>query len=669
MSKTIRRGALLAAALAPLGAFLLMQAVELGYFIRHENRPPGWDQANHLDVALQYARALGAGNWAVLWNLEPKHYIPPFPPLYHLALAWVYATAHPAWNALWTNGVYLGLLCAFLFALAWERCRDDRAAAAAIVFACVPAVQALLHRQLIDLPLCACAAAAYWAWVRCEGFLRPKPSAALGLAFAVGMLHKWSFFSYMLPVLFAAALGLREKDKRRNIGVFVLGACLAAPWYMVRIPLLAARLLQASADQATPFWRGWAFFQYLALLPEELGVFFCLAALVALFHARSDRRCRDLAACAWVSYLFWAVVPNRQMRYLLPGLTVLPVLIAWHLPRPAVWILALLQFAGAAHRAYEHGPSGQVWPLEDIVRAASGGSEGLSVVSNHEYLNNLNLIWTARCLGLSTRIQAAQNKLWELEPFVLLKRRDLGPYSVSSESLPIREAILRPGGAFSLGFVATRTWPLPDGDEAILYARREPLPEPFRAAKRVRARRWKTALFSFADVELRFGRWDAASGVYETVQVAPAKASLRGRIELSGVRLELLGARLLPEGNASAPEDLRLLKVQGIRVLSAGLDAAPLLRGSFKGVPFSARARIDCSRSEVGVRLTSLRLAGIAVPAAVLDLGPLLELDSSRGVTVIQTPYWAGLKREFPFALSVDCAGLKAAGAQIVDLK
>ena len=113
-----RQRVVLGLCLAGLALFLAFQAVLLNVYIRSETRPPSWDQSIHMEIALDYARALKAGRWSEVFHLAPKPGMPPFPPLYHLGLLPAYSSADPAAAALWLNWFYLALLSLSLFAIA-----------------------------------------------------------------------------------------------------------------------------------------------------------------------------------------------------------------------------------------------------------------------------------------------------------------------------------------------------------------------------------------------------------------------------------------------------------------------------------------------------------------------------------------------------------------------
>src|SRR5579859_764188 len=86
-----------------LVTFLVWQGISLKHFINGERRPPAWDQSVHLEIALDYHKAIHEGRWKDVFHLAPKPGMPPFPPLYHLGLMFAYDLdpANPAGAALW----------------------------------------------------------------------------------------------------------------------------------------------------------------------------------------------------------------------------------------------------------------------------------------------------------------------------------------------------------------------------------------------------------------------------------------------------------------------------------------------------------------------------------------------------------------------------------------
>ncbi|MBI3288713.1 MAG: hypothetical protein HYZ74_04265, partial [Elusimicrobia bacterium] len=155
-----------------VAVLLAVEATLLRSYTRVDTRPPSWDQAIHMEIALDYRQALQAGRPSDAWYLAPKPGMPPFPPLYHLLLTRAYDAADPAHAALWANWLYLALLAFSVFGLAWYFRPDESALAATVLVVAAPGIQDLFTTQLIDLPLVALAAAAYWALVASDGFQR-----------------------------------------------------------------------------------------------------------------------------------------------------------------------------------------------------------------------------------------------------------------------------------------------------------------------------------------------------------------------------------------------------------------------------------------------------------------------------------------------------------------
>ena len=202
------------------------------------------------------------------------------------------------------------------------------------------------------------AAAAYWALLKSDDFKKWPGSIAFGVAFGLGMMHKWSFFTYMAPAAYVAlgaapfSTGTAGTRPRSRPSSGSPAACRGT-----RHPPADPRaqaLLEASADYGVLSGRGAAFFQYLesrqrpgrAVLPHGLvrghdpGLHALQEALVG--HPR--------LAHPFLSV--WAVVPNRQMRFLLPGLIPLGVgLGIAALPKVVVWSPAAVQIVLALNFA------------------------------------------------------------------------------------------------------------------------------------------------------------------------------------------------------------------------------------------------------------------------------------------------------------------------------
>ncbi|MDX6770816.1 MAG: hypothetical protein SF051_14875 [Elusimicrobiota bacterium] len=662
-----------------LAVFLVLQALLLRSHVKTDTRPPAWDQAIHLEIALDYKQALAEGRVADAFFLAPKPGMPQFPPAYHLLLMRAYASPDPAHAALWVNWFYLALLAASIFGIAWRFRADDTALAVTIIFCGAPAVQDMVSTQLIDLPLAACVAAAYWALLASERFVRWGPALAFGALHAFGMLHKWSFFSYMIPAYFVALRAL-SYTPGRVLAAAALSAALSAPWYAANIALLPSRLVQASADFAIPFWKQGAWATYLRVSLEQLGPLFALFGWVAILVPQYRRRREDgdiMLAWAAVAYLFWTVVPNRQFRFLLPGLPALAVALASAFPRQLVWGVAVVQlftfvnftkgwigpvtiplpyqdltfFVNAPPRAED-------WKTEEILRAVEAARDparaitNVTLVANDTHFNAPTFHWSQRRLGMDkVRMRGVNSRLCELSEFLILKDGFLGPPTVISQLPEAAAQVKAPNGWFARAYEQLREWPLPDGSTARLYRQRREMPRPF-SSNKMTYQYFQAGKAELQDLRVALGEWDKAASVYKTAKVTAARVTVRGLV-LRGLDAELGGAGLVPIYTGERSEewvDARLLKLERLRLNSLDVGAAELqaflearvkglkvssveledgavkVAGTWKGYRVAAEAGVSLldapRRLKVDVR--SARFGGSAVPVALFR--PIKEL-------------------------------------------
>lgn len=688
-----------------LVVFLALQAVLLRSHVKVDTRPPAWDQAIHLEIALDYKQALSEGRLADAFFLAPKPGMPQFPPAYHLALIRAYASSDPAHAALWINWFYLALLASSIFGIAWRFRADDTALAVTIIFCGAPAVQDMVSTQLIDLPLAACVAASYWALLASERFLRWGPSLAFGALHAFGMLHKWSFFSYMLPAYFIALRALSFTPGRVLVAAG-LSAALSAPWYVANIALLPSRLVQASADFAIPFWKSGAWATYLRVSLEQLGPLFALFGWVAILVPQYRRRREDgdiMLAWAMVAYLFWTVVPNRQFRFILPGLPALAVALASAFPRQLVWGVAVVQlftfvnftkgwvgpltiplpfqeltfFVNAPPRAED-------WHIEEILRAVEAARDpsrpisNVTLVANDTYFNAPTFHWSQRRMGMtSVRMRGVNSRLCELSEFLILKDGRLGPETVISGLPEAANQVRAANGWFARAFEPVNAWPLPDGATARLYRQRRAMPKPFTASK-MTYQYFQAGKAELQDLRVTLGGWDKAASVYKTAKVSAGRVTVRGLV-IRGLDAELGDAGLVPVYAGEKSEewvDARLLKLGRLRVNSLDIGAAELtvflearvkglkvssveledgaikVSGLWKGYKVAAEAGVALldSPRRLKVDIRSARFAGAAIPVALFR--PIKELT----IPLYPNP-------ETPFA--IELAGLSLKGGRL----
>lgn len=704
-TQSSNRKALVLSALG-LVLFLGLEAVLLRSFTRTDTRPPSWDQAIHLEIALDYREALAAGRPADAWYLAPKPGMPPFPPAYHLLLMRAYGSSDPARAALWVNWFYLALLSISIFAIAWRFRPDETALAAVVLFAGSPAIQDLLTTQLVDLPLVAVAAAAYWALLASDEFTRWLPALGFGVLHAAGMMHKWSFFSYMLPAYWIALTSLRDK---RTAAIMLVSAAvsfgLILPWYSAHLALLPSRLVQASTDFAVSAWSPAAWFFYYKQASDSIGPLAWILGTIGLVAPQyTRRREQGWILLAWVatSYVFWTIVPNRQLRFLMPGLVPIGIACCATWPKAVTWsvtglqLFALLNFHGGwlgpvkldlpyfSLAFFENRPAAKEdWRIEEILRKIDAGRDqtapiaNVTLVANDTYFNAPTFHWTQRRLGLDkVRMRGVNRRLCELSEFVLLKEPRVGADKVISGLPEAAREIRDPLSWFGKAYEEHARWTLPDNNTATLFRRKRSLKRPY-PGKTLVYQHYSAGKVEISDLKAAFGPWNAEKSVYETMALDIGRIDVRGLV-IQDASLELVGAGFVPVTKRDREEDwvdIRMLKlerlrlksvdvgseelkaflnarVKGLQVAAVELEKTVRVSGTYNGRPVEAEAAIHLldQPRRLKVDILSAKLAGAKLPLSVF-----------REIKELTVPLYPN--PETPFA--IEFPGLTIAGGRL----
>lgn len=680
-----------------LVAFLSFEAILTRFYIRTDTRPPSWDQSIHMEIALDYKEAIHDGRWGDLWFLAPKPGMPPFPPVYHLLLRGAYASQDPARAALWLNWWYMALLAVSLFGIAWRFLPDGRALAATIAFCAAPGLQELMTTQLVDLAMIAWAVAAYWALLSSEGFTIWIPSLAFALMHALGMLHKWSYFSYLFPAYVVWARSLSDRRARwKALTAAALSLVLFMPWYWSHIALLPSRLVQASADFAVPFWKGDAWFVYMRQGCGSLGPLVWALGFVGLLAPQYARRREHgwiLASWVFFSYVFWTVVPNRQIRFLLPGLAPLGIALAASWPSSVSWTVAALQLLGAVNFVFgwvgpfrvnlplmpivfleNRPPAREDWKIEEILRRIESERDptrpltNVTLVANDVYFNAPTFHWSQRRMNLPyVRMRGVNKRLCELSEFLLLKDGVLGPAGVIGGLPEAAKIVKDPYSWFHLAYEESARWLLPDRSTAILYRQRRDRKRPV-AQRHLSHPFFEAGTARITHLSLDFGDWDRGISAWKTTQVKAAKADIRGLVigdiaaELEGFSftglyeggrgdydwndLRLLRlTRVKVKSLSIAEEDLRKFlekRVPGLTVTALKLDKTLTASGTFRGKSFFVEAvpELDAAARRLKVDVLTLTYMGTPLPPSLLR--PIKELGLSLDPNP-ETPFYIEL--------------------------
>ena len=647
-----------------LAGIIIVQGLLLFSWLEKDTRPPQWDAAVHLMTAKHYADAAarGDGLGLLITPTFPGH--PPYPPVAHDLMAVGMKTSRAMGLSIEDGAIFfsqfffLGVLAVGCFMVAGRFWGTGAGLAAAALAVFAPPVQALSHQALADVGLAAMVVFAYGCWGWSENFSRLRWSLAFGLAAGVGCLVKWTFPTYLLPVVGAGMWGLLKGRHQRNIFLaLALSILVIAPWYGANLPLVVPKLTRVAglgAQEGDPSGRtlaGWMW--YIRILITQWGGPFLLAGIAGLGWGFFRRSKGVLSLILWFifSYALWSMVSNKDPRYLLPAAMVFPIGLS-SLPMgiplvaAAVFVSMSISSLGASPGGrWRDAPVAQSWPLTEMaekavsLRADRTGPSTLVLISNYDYLNGNNLSWAVKSGGWSDQltVRTKIDRLGEFSDFVIVKTGSLGPSGSVSRQTAAREEVLSPGGWFHREFTESARWPLPDGSEALLFAR-NPAP---------RASPSSVSFSGWGGIDWEGLRLSAKpSARYPGAQRAELSA---GRMNYSSVVLR--DVRMVLDGFRLAVDDQghpRLLDLREISIQSAAWneeDATALLVKRAPGlkqaqVSFREGGRVclsgrmgpvsvlaeailtlekGSSEDHVIVRLAAIKVSGVSVPPLILS--------------------------------------------------
>jgi hypothetical protein len=372
-------------------------------------------------------------------------------------------------------------------------------------------------------------------------------------------------------------------------------------------------------------------------------------------------------------------VPNRQLRFLLPGLAPLGLFLAATWPRTLSWSIAGFQllammnfFFGAVGPISMPMPLIQLpffvnkppvredWKIDEILRRIEADRDptrpitNVTLVANDEYFNAPTFHWVQRRLNLPhARMRGVNKRLCELSEFLLLKSGRLGPEGVIGGLPEAAKAVAEPGGWFGRAYEETARWPLPDGSTAVLYRQRRGRKKPT-DRRVINYEGFSTGEIAGQGMRVDFGDWDPALSAWKTMRATVNDVSVRG-LKIHGAAVDMENFSFATHYDSGAEYDwaeLRVMRVDRVAVRSFEVDAADLkvfiekrvpglkldsltldgtvkAAGAWNGHPISIEAALELDRVEhrLKVAVLSASYQGVPVPSALFR--PIKELNLS----------------------------------------
>jgi 4-amino-4-deoxy-L-arabinose transferase-like glycosyltransferase len=321
---------------------------------------PSWDPADHLIGSLNYwwmlqnAQWFSADWWNGLWTLSSK-----YPPLLYIATApFISLLGRGADDAVAVNFLFSAILLGAVFGIGKRLFSAEVGLWAAGLCLLFPRLYQVRTEYFMDYPLTALVAASLFCltlWRDAQNrWLRWLWAIAFGVCFGLALLMKQSaLFFFIVPLLWLGIAALRDRRwlalLQLALGGFIATAMIT-PWlrtnWLFQVSAgLNSNVRSAIAEGDPPLHTldAWTF--YLADLPRAVSLPLLIVPLLGLglywlkwLPALGDR-IQDRASLRWLlvfvggAYVLWSATLNKDLRYIMPYLSGVAVLLGYGLTR------------------------------------------------------------------------------------------------------------------------------------------------------------------------------------------------------------------------------------------------------------------------------------------------------------------------------------------------
>lgn len=351
-----------------------------------------FDEGAHLWTSLRFVRAFTHPAHNIFYELlhaNTTHW----PPLYHFIASLFSLVFGPSYivSVMMTNMLFFIALIVSLYLLGRKMHKPSAGILAGCILSLYPVIYGHSRMFLLDLPLTAGVTFSVYCLLSTDGFKDMKYSMIFALSAGLGMLIKWSYVFFVLPLFVYEAVrslrGIKGKDplykvKIRNLFIITLiSLVVASVWYLTRMEktMYAAEYFIILADRCVydPIealrWTAQAFREILSL-----SFVIPLIPCLAVFCLRKDPGYKVFSA-------IWCLVPvlilsyqePRQARFFMPILPCLALITAVGMDTVKnrriknvilvfVFMAGLTQYFNASLTASERGKD---WKHEQIANS------------------------------------------------------------------------------------------------------------------------------------------------------------------------------------------------------------------------------------------------------------------------------------------------------------
>jgi len=515
------------------------------YWQKINTAPPTWDSAGHLSIAYIFTDRIAnffKGEVSLLGLLRTSTY---YPPLVHFiggAVLFIFGRNYE--YPLFAETIFFALSIVYLYKIVRHFFPDKPyfALLTAFIYSFFPQIWEQSRQFHLDIPLCFLVLVSFYHLTLSKSLTDRKYSFLFFLFFSLSQLTKWySFVFLVVPFIYEVVLKtISSKDfrNRKRLESLVIGVLeilfVAFPWYIANFKTMLSNFaISSTADYGDPqiVLSYESLFHYLKLMTShQLGmvsILFLFAGLYMMFRDKISYRKYAL----WIllfPYLVFTVIPNKDLRYVLPLAPIVAFIISYVLTQVGnkpmvffktvffcVYIFSLYIFFSfnqftvlkGSMRIFATaiaGPYGDSWvyepnnysfnpndyKLNEIVNMTQKTADNMGISANHFKVLGLsdNKFYSVSDFDLMVLQNRYYNMsivtpFYQLNPFTPDQLRDylssvslaLIPRSAGPSGLRNIEVLNQLISYFSSSqntdFVSVKSFNMPDGNEITLYKR------------------------------------------------------------------------------------------------------------------------------------------------------------------------------------------------------
>lgn len=309
-----------------------------------DNTPPGWDDSIHIIKTIEYAHYFKENffEFNLIKFLKISNYYPITTYLVGVPLALISNNNYKIIQFTGTIFLIISLLGLYFFAK-FNFKSSKIAFVATFLFSFFITIQETSKDQMLDLPLTAnilitlCFLEKFistWNWRYFYLFI---------LGFAVSQNTKWYAFVYLtLPCLFSLVRILRKNffDKVKDSYYHFLIGCITfflmvLPWYLVNFSVIknyGGFALRGEKTNWSNIFSSSTVFYYLKLITifeiHFIGLILLLFSIFLLINSSISNKEKILATLVF-NYIFFTLIPNKNIRYTIPLMPFVALVMAY----------------------------------------------------------------------------------------------------------------------------------------------------------------------------------------------------------------------------------------------------------------------------------------------------------------------------------------------------